>query len=183
MNLLTPLEGRGRGGRAAFSQFPEVFFPTVVDCPAWILVRKPVYVNICSYIKNLGRYRFFSDMVKGKFSRIKQPAQKQKVGNYTMFFACCIRIDEGSDSTSEKACTKGKRKLHSHSKQIIMLLKALPYGLSTQALLRPQVCLCLSRISSPHSAACSPPQPSHQYFQSATPSNGRTRKTELCAHL
>lgn len=140
-------------------------------------------MNICCYTKNLGRYRFFCDMFQGKISHIKQPAQKQKVENHTMFFACCIRIDEGSDSTSEKACTKGKRKLHSHSKQIIMLLKALPYGLSTQPLLRPQVFLCLSRISSPHSAACSPPQPSHHYFQGATPPNGRTCKTELRGHL
>lgn len=86
-------------------------------------------------------------------SLIKQPTQQQKVGNYTMCFAFCIRIDEGSNSMSEKVCTKGKRKLHSRNKQIIMVLKALPYGLNTQALLRPQVCLCLSRISSPQSAA------------------------------
>lgn len=61
--------------------------------------------------------------------------------------------DGSSDSMSEELCTKGKRKLHSHCKQIIMDLKALPYGQSTQALFRPQVCPCLSRIPSPQLAA------------------------------
>lgn len=131
----------------------KCFSATVVDRPAWLFVRKPVYVNISSYTKNLGRYRFFSDIIQGKFSLIKQPTQQQKVGNYTILFTFCIRIDEGSGSISEKACTKGKRKLYSCSKQIIMVLKALPYGLSIQALLRPQVCLCLRRISSSQSAA------------------------------
>lgn len=146
-------------------------------------MRKLVYVNSCSYTKNLGRYRFFSDVIQGKFPLIKQPTQQQKVGNYTAFFAFSIRIDEGSDSMSEKAGTKGKRKLHSHSKQI-MVLKALPYGLSTQALLRPQVCLCLSRILSPQSAASAFSTPAlMQVFQNATPPNQRTHKTEPRAHL
>ena len=112
----------------------------------------PVYVNACSHTKNLGRYRFFSGIVRGKLS-LRNSQQQQKVGNSTMFFAFCIRIDEGRDSLSEKACTKGKRKLHSPHKQIIMVLKALPYGPSTQALLTPQVCLCRRRTSSPRSAA------------------------------
>lgn len=109
---------------------------------------------------------FSLDVIQGKFTLIKQPTQQQKVGNYTTFFAFSTRIDEGSDSMSEKAGTKGKRKLHSHSKQI-MVLKALPYGLSTHARLRPQVCLCLSSILSPQSAASafSTPQPSCKYFK------------------
>lgn len=125
----------------------------MVICTAWVFVRKPVYVNSCSYTKNLGRYRFFSGIIQGKFSLFKQPTQQQKVGNCIVFFVFSVKRDGGSDSTSEKLCTKGKRKLHSHSKQIIMDLKALPYGQSTQALLRPQVCLCLSRIPSPQLAS------------------------------
>lgn len=100
---------------------------------------------------------FSLTLSKGNSLSLNNQLNSRKVGNYTMFFAFCIRIDKSSDSMSEKACTKGKRKLHSHSKQIIMVLKALPYGLSTQALLRPQVRLCLGIISSP----LSPPQPSH----------------------
>lgn len=137
-------------------------------------MRKPVYINSCSYTKNLGRYRFFSGIVQGKFSLFKQPTQQQKVENCIVFSAFSVRRDGGSDSMSEKLCTKGKRKLHSHSKQVIMDLKALPYGQSTQALLRPQVCLCLSRIPSPSLLqALSPPHPSHKCFQSATPPNWR----------
>lgn len=144
---------RGGGGGGSTPWLPKWFCPIVVICAAWAFVRKPVYINSCSYTKSLGRYRFFSGIVQGKFSLFKQPTQQQKVGNCIVFFAFSVRRDGGSDSMSEKLCTKGKRKLHSHSKQIIMDLKALPYGQSTQALLRLQVCLCLSRIPSPQLAA------------------------------
>lgn len=66
---------------------------------------------------------------KGNYLSLNNQLKSRKVGNYTESKEHGIRIDKSSDSMSEKACTKGKRKLHSHSKQIIMVLKALPYGL------------------------------------------------------
>lgn len=75
MNLLIPLE-------------EEVgVLSTVVICTAWVFVRKPVNINSCFYTKNLGRYRFFSGIIQGKFSLFKQPTQQQKVGNGIVFFA------------------------------------------------------------------------------------------------
>lgn len=145
-------------------------------------MRKPVYAGICSYTKNLSRYRFFSDIIQGKI--FSHEIASSTAENSAMFFAFCIRIDEGSGNMSEKACTKGKRKSHSCSKQIITLLKALPYGLSTQALLRPQVRPCCSRSSSAWSAAGAVPQQcSHNYFQSATAPDQGMHKTEPRAGL
>lgn len=104
--------------------------------------------------------------------------------NSAVFFAFCIRIDEGSGNMSEKACPKGKRKSHSCSKQIIMLLKDLPYGLSTQALLGPQVRPCCSRSSSACSAASAVSQQrSHDHFQSAASPDQGMHKTEPRADL
>lgn len=149
-------------------------------CSAWVFGRKPVYINSCSCTKNLGRYRFFSGIIQGKFSLFKQPTQQQKVGNCIVFFTFSIRRDGDNDSMSEKLCTKGKRKLHSHSKQIIMDLKALPYGQSTQALLRPQVCLCLSRIPSLQLAASPFSIPA---LTQVFPNSSKLKSTTNLSHL
>lgn len=163
---------RGGGGGSSTPSLPKWFCPIVVICTAWAFVRKPVYINSCSYTKNLGRYRFFSGIVQGKFSLFKQPTQQQKVGNYIEFFAFSVRRDGGSDSMSEKLCTKGKRKLHRHSKQIIMDLKALPYGQSTQACSGSRYASALAESHHPSLLqAISPSQASGKYFQSATPPN------------
>lgn len=65
-----------------------------------------------------------------------------------------------------------------------MLLKDLPYGLSTQALLGPQVRPCCSRSSSACSAASAVSQQrSHDYFQSAASPDQGMHKMEPRADL